>query len=302
MQITQEQLQQIILPDIVLTSRQNQIWTESGVDSLKDCYDKKHFKSYPYTVEYRYNSRGFRDTEWPDTLKELKDAIWCVGDSFTVGLGSPVEHTWVYQVNQQLDKRTINVSMDGASNQWIARKTLDIIKHIAPNTIIIQWSYIHRYEINDPTLSDEERRRKVDLDNFYDYKKLRSTFANLIKQIELVKQKTKVIHSFIPKFDCDFNPKFDWDRVCDVSWPPCPVNLAEFNALDSNIVNELVNNFKLYDIFKSHYDYIDQLYGNTDYISEIQRLDYARDGHHYDLLTAKTFAIDVRKLLLNRGG
>ena len=57
----------MILPDFILPSRQNQVWDESGLDSYAACLDKKHFKSYPHKVEYRYNSRGFRDTEWPET-------------------------------------------------------------------------------------------------------------------------------------------------------------------------------------------------------------------------------------------
>jgi hypothetical protein len=289
----------MILPDFILPSRVNQYWQYSGIDSIERCLNKKHFKSYPHKIEYRYNSRGFRDVEWPDILEELKNSIWCIGDSFTVGVGSPLEHTWVYQVGQKLNTRTINVSMDGASNQWITRKVLDIIKYVAPKLIIIQWSYVTRYEIDNPTLSDEDRRRHLDSDSFYENNqlKLKLKFSNLIKQIELVKEKTKVIHSFIPEFDYKFDPKVDWGHVCGISWPRCPVNLEEFNALNSNIVDELVNDFKIYDMFKSHYDYIDQLYGNTDYVSEIQRLDYARDGHHYDLLTAEKFAIDVKKLL-----
>jgi hypothetical protein len=216
-----------------------------------------------------------------------------------VGIGSPIEHTWPWLLQQHTGQQVVNVSMDGASNQWITRKVLDIIKYVTPKLIVIQCSYITRYEIDNPTLSDEDRRMQFDPDNFYGNNQLKLKFSNLIKQIELVKQKTKVIHSFIPEFDYKFDPNVDWYRICDITWPRCPVSLEEFNALDSNIVDELVNNFRIYDTFKSHYDYIDQLYGNTDYISEIQKLDYARDGHHYDLLTANKFAIDVRKLLLN---
>ena len=73
----------MILPDLILTSRQNQVWAESGIDSLKNCVNKQHFKSYPHPVEYQYNSRGFRDDTWPSNLEE---SIWCIGDSFTVGI------------------------------------------------------------------------------------------------------------------------------------------------------------------------------------------------------------------------
>ena len=282
----------MILPDFVLPSRANQTWSYSGMDSVESCLDKKHFKSYPHDITYRYNSRGFRDVEWPNNLEELKQSIWCVGDSFTVGLGSPLEHTWVYQVGQQLKSRTINVSMDGASNQWIARKVLDIVKYVAPNLIIIQWSYIHRAEIDNSTLNDEERRLPFD-NNCYNDIDLGYKFVDLVQQVEGAKQNTKVIHSFIPEFGIE-NTVFDiWSQLAGPKWPPCPKTLNEFNSLNSDIVNELVNFFKRYDIFKIYHS----LYHNIEYLPEIKRLDLARDGHHYDKLTAQQFAISIRELV-----
>ena len=84
-------------------------------------------RQYLHPITYNYNSRGFRDQEWPDSMTELREATWCVGDSFTVGLGSPVTHTWPNVLQQTLQKKTINVSMDGASNNLIARKVLKIL-------------------------------------------------------------------------------------------------------------------------------------------------------------------------------
>jgi len=283
----------MILPDFILPSRQNQIWTESGIDSLGQCLDKEHFKSYPHQILYKYNSRGFRDAEWPEDINDLKNAVWCIGDSFTVGIGSPLEHTWVANVSTQLNTRTINVSLDGASNQWIARKTLDILTHVCPNIVIIQWSYIHRNENNDVTLSDEDRRMRYNLDNVYNNRDLCPAFIELVKKLEVAKQHTKVIHSFIPDFGIDINVSDTWAQIAGPDWPTCPATLDEFNALESNIVNELTDFFKLYDVFNTYYN----LYHNIEYLPEIKKLDLARDGHHYDILTAQQFAIDVRELL-----
>ena len=132
----------MILPDFLLPSRQNKIWSESGIDTINNCHDKSHFKKYPYPITYHYNSRGFRDTEWPQTVFELQNSIWCFGDSFTTGVGSPLSHTWVNILQHRLDKRCINVSMDGASNYWIARKISRVLDKIKPKIIIIQWSFL----------------------------------------------------------------------------------------------------------------------------------------------------------------
>ena len=133
----------MVLADLVLPSRVNQTWQYSGMDSIDKCADVAHFKSYPHTVEYHYNSRGFRDLEWPDNLK---NCIWCIGDSFTVGLGAAQSHTWPSLLQQATNTRTINISMDGASNDWIARRAVDIVQQINPESVVIHWSYLHRRE------------------------------------------------------------------------------------------------------------------------------------------------------------
>jgi hypothetical protein len=243
----------MILPDFILRRQVNQQWQYTGMDSLEYCLDKNYFNSYPHTVEYKYNSRGFRDQEWPTDIIELKQAVWCVGDSFTVGIGSPVEHTWPYQVSQQLGKRTINISMDGASNEWIARKVLQIQETISPELIIIQWSYTHRREHKNILLSDQDRR-------IYNCKEeIQQDNDNTVSCIKAVTEKSTstIIHSFIPYF-AHGKDKF-----------------------------QLLSTIK--DL-------------STMSIPEITKLDTARDGHHYDILTAEKFSIDVRDLLANRRG
>jgi hypothetical protein len=280
----------MILPNFILPSRVNQHWKYSGIDSPNHCLDKKHFDSYPHQVHYNFNSRGFRDQEWPNSVCELQEAVWCVGDSFTLGLGSPVEHTWAYQVGQELNTRTINVSMDGASNHWIYRKVLDIINNISPRLIIIQWSYTHRSELSDTSLSDEDRRQWTGNTTCNDIE-LGRILVNFIQQLEITKQNTKIIHSFIPEFGINTGIEEIWNQLAGLSWPAVPKSLEEFKKLDAGIINELINFFKIYDLFDLYY----HLTNNIN-IPEIVRLDRARDGHHYDILTAKKFAVDVSKL------
>jgi hypothetical protein len=186
----------MILPDFILPSRVNQEWEYSGMDSAEYCMDKKHFDSYLHRVNYKYNSRGFRDEEWPTDINELKQAVWCVGDSFTVGIGSPLEHTWPYQVGKQLGRRIINISMDGASNEWIARKVLRICETVSPELIIVQWSYTHRREHKHILLSDEDRR----IHNCKE--ESQQDIDNTICCIKAVAEKSTsiIIHSFIPYF------------------------------------------------------------------------------------------------------
>lgn len=280
----------IVLPDFVLPRTVNKLLEYTGLDSLDQCVDKKHFLSYPHTVSYKYNSRGFRDSEWPNN--QLDECVWCLGDSFTVGLGSPVEHTWPYQVGQLLNSKVINVSMDGASNSWLARKALKVLEQIKPNIMIIQWSFLHRGELDDTSLSDEARRVKYTT-NFHNYIELVFELAKLVKQIEAIKDQTKVIHSFVPDIGIYTDIDKTWMDIAGPDWPSCPSSLEELNNLNRNVLAELKNDFKVYDIFQTYFN----LFDNINYLPEVKRLDLARDGYHYDILTAQKFAIDVRDLL-----
>jgi hypothetical protein len=142
----------MILPNFVLTTRQNQVWSTSGLDSLEECVSKSFFNHYPYEVSYKFNSRGFRDEEWPETVEELRNCIWCFGDSFTVGMGCPYDSIWTKKLEKITGIRTINISMDGASNEWISRKVISIIKQISPKFVVIHWSYFDRREDPDTSL------------------------------------------------------------------------------------------------------------------------------------------------------
>ena len=282
----------MILPNFILHSRKNEIWNESGLDRLDKCPDVNHFKNYPHQIVYNYNSRGFRDAEWPATAEELQDSIWCVGDSFTVGLGSPLTHTWPNILQSKTNKRCINVSMDGASNKWIARKVLEIINTIQPKIIVIQWSYIQRDELCDNTLTDEDRR--IEMSEIDCYNQLLTNLYNTILSIELHKNKCNIIHSFIPS-NCGFDTHCAdvWNDIKGANWPEMPKNYYEFSCSNKGIVKELLNFFNAYELFKSYYSIIDKII----YIPEIIRLDLARDGHHYDKITATAFVAQLENLI-----
>ena len=271
----------MILPDFVLPSRVNQHWKYSGLDSPDLCLDKKHFNSYPYTIDYLYNSRGYRDQEWPTQLNQLKDAIWCIGDSFTVGLGSPVEHTWPYILQQQTGQRTINVSMDGASNNWIARCVNLIQKEIDPKNIIVMWSYVHRREHKNPNLDSEQRRLHFDeSDNLQDLRNLESCMAMIAH--------SRIIHLAIPEYAPTEDYQSVWQNIRGVDWPDLvPSTLDELLALPKFVQTELKEKFKLWtDLQQSMGSQLLQSELENNFI-KVNRLDLARDAHHFDLITAQ---------------
>jgi hypothetical protein len=281
----------IILPDFLLKSRKNKLWYESGMDSSARCLNQDHFNKYPYHITYNYNSRGFRDSEWPEDIEELKKSIWCFGDSFTVGIGSPLNHTWVNILQDKQQQRCINISMDGASNYWIARKVITLLKTINPALIIIQWSYVTRNESPDTTQTDEARRIAWDNTN---YNQLIVNNINLIRKVEHHKKNCKIIHSFVPESGILSDNNDIWKTVKGINWPKFPDTLAKFEQLDDSIVTEL-KDFNVYDLFLSYYYLTD----NVIYLPEIKKLDYARDYHHYDVITATNFVDQLSNLIVD---
>lgn len=277
--------QKLILKNLKLSSRANQKQKYSGIDSIKHCLNLQHFLSYPHNIDYQYNSRGFRDQEWPDTPDELRNAIWCIGDSFTVGLGSPLEHTWPYQLQSATGIRTINISMDGASNQWISRIAQQIIDEINPKQMVIMWSYTHRREHPDDSLNDEDRRLpNINSSDSDDWENFLTCKQNINSA------STKIVHFSIPNF---YTTNFDlydtnlmWDQIKENHWPAAPRTINELEALPPQILEELKNLHNIYDEFAMRFN----LRLQSDDVILVYSQDIARDGHHFDLITAEWVA------------
>jgi hypothetical protein len=232
----------INLDEIVLTNTVDEFTTSLGIDSFAHCLDKEHYNSSTKLIVYKFNSLGYRDEEWPD---DITDCVWCVGDSFTIGIGQVQEDTWHQLVQSKLNARTINISMNGASNTWIARRVKFILDTFKPHTILIQWSYVHRREDPDTSKPDELRALNFDPNDLADFENLTAN----IMQVESLKQNTKLVHSFIPKF---FDSNVDADKATVLY-----KTLSEKNIL---------------------------------YFEPPEQVDLARDGYHYDVITAGKYA------------
>ena len=299
----------MILPEVVLDFRANDVSDVSGMDSLQNCLDKDHFKNYTFPIEYRFNSRGFRDDEWPLTTDELKNCYWCFGDSFTSGVGSPKTHTWPYLLQQQSGVRCINVSMDGASNDWIARTAEYVISVLSPAAVFIQWSYLQRGESADSSLPDNKRRV---LDKHMSLEKQVNNFTTNFNNVNAAASDKDVIilHSIIPQqpiSTSDAEAQSLWDLVKGHSWPTeFPKTKSELLDLPEPILLELKNSYlytynSLCNVYfmKEHppgFNLGESLSSGSNFI-RFKQIDVARDGHHYDIKTAVNVAAKFLLLL-----
>lgn len=286
----------MILPDFILPSRVNQHWQYSGIDSIEKCMKKSWFKQYPHNIEYHYNNRGFRDNKWPESLEELKNAIWCIGDSFTVGLGSPIEHTWPCILQQKTGIRTINVSMDGASNNWISRKATSILGDIKPSHMVIHWSYIERREesieiaiekvwntfysdIRDPSWPD--CTSSADIKNLPKF--ILDEIDNIHSGIPATTDERRILQS------CNCSPDEDIENTLR-----CIRSVNQYSN-STKIIHSFIPRFtpvELKGVVELHTKKITPLV-----IPEFLQLDWARDYHHYDIKTSQEFVKQIVDLL-----
>jgi len=279
----------LLMPELCLTSRSHKRWEFSGIDHPDLSADPARFAQYPHKVEYHFNSRGFRDQEWPNDLTNLKHSTWCLGDSFTVGMGCAIEHTWPQILQTNTGIRTINVSMDGASNEWIARHACQILHQVRPVNMIIMWSYVHRRE-SDRSGSDEDRRipysrasEQQDLENF----------QQCLQTVDHVRGTTNVINAAVPGYrPYTVDPQQVWQDIRDPTWP------ASIPAWLQDLPKEI-----LQEIETLHQDCFVRLkqqeFFQTSLI-EVEQLDFSRDQHHFDSITAQWFVDRVKPLLQQR--
>ena len=163
-----------------------------GIDTFDKCDDREHFKSYKKQISYRYNSFGFRDEEWPADLSEV---VWCVGDSFTVGIGQPHHETWPKVLEERIGKRCLNLGEDGCSNDSMALRVEEIVNTYKPRNIVIMWSFFSRRRIRDQNF----QYNKADFGPEKDIKNFAKNF-NAVDKLQ-----TNIVHLLIPYAFIDSN-------------------------------------------------------------------------------------------------
>lgn len=279
----------LILPTVTIPNRANQYLEYTGIDSIEYCKNKRLFREYPHHVDYCFNSRGFRDAEWPE---DLANSIWCVGDSFTVGLGSPIEHIWPQQLQNLTGIRTINVSLDGASNTWMSRQAVEILKTIKPRAMVIHWSYISRRERDAIEAVEEEWQRLYS--QIKDSSWPDCTWLNSASLPEHILNEINEQHGGVPVMSDDqrilytINCSEEEDLEDTLS---CIGRVRQCSG-STTIIHSFIPDFSP----KKFKGFIEPMIPGL-VIPEIVPLDLARDGHHYDIKTSQQFCQQIVNLL-----
>lgn len=104
-------------------------------------------------IRYDFNSRGFRDHEWPH---DLQGVTWCIGDSELMGTGVAHEQSTPAHMTRLLGQPVLNISIIRASNDWIARQCHYILQALPTATVLLQWSFTTRSELTLDQAKDHE--------------------------------------------------------------------------------------------------------------------------------------------------
>lgn len=95
-------------------------------------------------IQYQFNEFGYRGS-WD--LEDIEDAIWCLGDSQTLGLGVAESQTWPAQLAGLTDQHTINLAVAGCSNDTISRLLLSAGRSHRPRSVLVLLSAPNRREM-----------------------------------------------------------------------------------------------------------------------------------------------------------
>lgn len=126
---------------------------ELGHDSYQHCFDKIHYKKFD-SVDYNFNEIGFRTKS---INQFCGNEILAIGDSYTLGLGVNADQRWTDQLEYMINYPVLNFSLNGGSNDWIARKANQLLNFFQPRYLIIHWTFMHRRERKNQDWTDDER-------------------------------------------------------------------------------------------------------------------------------------------------
>ena len=127
-----------------LESRANYCNTTSGIDHpIRSWITTEDWHAYPVQdFDYQFNSWGFRGPEYTQYIG--KPVNICVGDSFTVNIGGPIEHSWCSQLALHFDIPTLNLGMDGCGNDAIKLVYDKACLVFDVKDTFVMYSFLHR--------------------------------------------------------------------------------------------------------------------------------------------------------------
>jgi len=135
----------------------------SSVSSIKE------FHEYPIQdFDYQFNSWGFRGEDFEQYLGDKVNI--CLGDSITVNIGGPVEHSWCSQLAEHFDIPTLNLGMNAAGNDAIKLVCDRACELFNVQNIFVMYSYLPRRLVDGRFKQHTYTDYKEDLEYFLEHR------------------------------------------------------------------------------------------------------------------------------------
>ena len=234
---------------------------------------KKEWNNSPVqNFDYRFNSWGFRGPDYEQYIGQPVNI--CLGDSFTVNIGGPIEHSWCDRLALHYPIPTINLGMDGAGNDAISLLYYRACDLFDVQFTFVMYSYFHRRLRDGKFIQDVIE----DEDNFDYFLRHRIPHA---------------IECAIPSWNYSKQEQ-DFLQELDIFYVDAPTHYSPNNKR-SHIFETSYNNLRGPDWptleqfqngAEAHPDMLTERFGG--FLSHQGFVN--RDGHHNNLATNKIYA------------
>lgn len=154
----------------------------SGMDHPRESLvTEKDWHAYPVQdFDYKFNSWGFRGPEYNNYIG--KPVNICLGDSFTVNVGGPIEYSWCSQLAKNFDIPTLNLGMDGASNDAIKLVYDRACEIFDVRHTFVMYTFMHRRLQNKKFIHYVTENDNENLQHFLNHRIPNATEAGLVKR------------------------------------------------------------------------------------------------------------------------
>jgi hypothetical protein len=123
-----------------------------GIDNPDICsLGSTYWHNYPVqNFDYSFNNWGFRDCDFDQYRKENTNqkVNVCIGDSFTLNIGGPQEHSWPALLGKYFDEPTLNVSIDGMSSYHYQGAVDKCKESVNVNRIFVLYNLFDEAQLN----------------------------------------------------------------------------------------------------------------------------------------------------------
>lgn len=137
-----------------------------GMDDPNKIHSKpENWYNYPIqNYVYAYNSWGFRDRDFNQYINQ--EVILCLGDSFTVNIGGPAEHSWPGILQTKTNIPVLNFGVDGLGNDGIHYIFNFVAKLFKIKHTFVVYSFFHRRIVNGDLIQNFDLSFEENIDFF----------------------------------------------------------------------------------------------------------------------------------------